>query len=99
MLLVLPAPAFVHRLFTFGARPRVTRWFSGRVREGATREIPCGEGRTTVYCRAGEAWITHDGARRDVILKATESYAVEHGSRMTLHSLRGDCVYEVEVGS
>ena len=100
MLLALPVPvAFVQRFFTFAARPRVTRWFAGQVRQGATREIPLREGRITVHCREGEAWITHDGDRRDVILQARESYTVDHGARMTLHALRGDCVYEVEVNS
>ncbi len=95
MLHALPAPTFMHRLF--GRSPaRVTRWFAARVREGATREIPA-SGCTTVHLREGEAWITHDGDRRDVILQGNESYHVDHAARMTLHALRGDCVLEIEV--
>lgn len=101
MLLTLPLPTFgfVARLLGRGegGRPRVTRWFAAQVREGATREIPRHAGRMTVHCRAGQAWITHDGDPKDVVLHANQSHAVDHGARMTLHALKGDCVIEVQV--
>ena len=101
MLLTLPCPSFgfVARLLGRGegGRPRVTRWFAGQVREGDTREIPRHAGRMTVHCREGEAWITHDGDPRDVFLRPSQSYAVDRHARMTLHAMRGDCVFEVQV--
>lgn len=100
MQLALETPSLMARLFTRGwRRPRVTRWFAGQVRAGATREIPHRAGRTIIHCREGEAWITHDGDPRDVVLRADQSYAVDNGGRMTLHALRADCVFEVQVES
>jgi hypothetical protein len=99
MQLALRAPAFMSRLFGAAThqRPRITRWFAAHVRHGATREITPPAGRVTVHCRGGEAWITHDGDPKDVLLQPNESYAVERGDRMTLHALRGDCVLEIQV--
>jgi hypothetical protein len=98
MQLALQPPPFVTRWFTPAtARPRVTRWFAAHVRHRATREITPPPGRVTVHCRDGEAWITHDGDPKDVLLRPNESYAVERANRMTLHALRGDCVLEIEV--
>jgi hypothetical protein len=101
MLLALPTPGFVARFLARDARPspsRVTRWFAAHVRQGATREIPPASGRMTVHCRDGEAWITHDGDPKDVMLQANQSYAVDRrGARMTVHALRGDCVFEIQV--
>lgn len=101
MLFTLQPSAFMARLFGGEARsrahPRVTRWFAAHVRHGATREIAAPPGRVTVHCRGGEAWITHDGDPKDVMLQPNESYTVERGARMTLHALRGDCVLEIQV--
>jgi hypothetical protein len=101
MLLALQPPAFMSRFFARddnAARKRITRWFAAHVRHGATREIAPTEGRMTVHCRNGEAWITHDGDPKDVMLQANQSYAVDRrGARMTLHALSGDCVFEIQV--
>jgi hypothetical protein len=96
MLLTLQAPAFMARLFGAAERPPVTRWFAARVREGRTREIEAPPGRITVHCRGGEAWITHDGDPRDVMLKADESYKAGGRRRMRVHALQ-DCVLEIQV--
>jgi hypothetical protein len=99
MLSALHAPAFMTRLLAREdrARSRITRWFAAHVKQGATRELPLRPGRTTLHCRQGEAWITHDGDPKDVFLRANESHAVDRGSRMTVHALRGDCVFEIQV--
>lgn len=99
MQLALPASAALARFFGAprGARPRVTRWFAERVAEGATREINPPPGRVTAHCRRGEAWLTHDGDPRDVLLKEGESYTADTRRRLTVHALRGDCVMEFEV--
>lgn len=97
MQLSLPTPAFVARLFGVAARPRVTRWYAAHVRGGATREIAPPPGTVTLHCRDGEAWITHDGDPRDVLLQPQESYRVDNGARMMLHALQGDCVLEIQV--
>ncbi|MBE7367761.1 DUF2917 domain-containing protein [Ramlibacter pallidus] len=96
MLLTLQAPAFMARLFAAPARPRVTRWFAAEVRAGRTREIEAPPGRITVHCRGGEAWITHDGDPRDVMLQASESYKAGDRRRMRVHALK-DCVLEIQV--
>jgi hypothetical protein len=95
----LAPTAFMSRLFGFSTpeRPRVTRRYAAHVRQGATREIVPPSGRITVHLRGGEAWITHDGDPRDVMLQANESYIADNGGRMTLHALRGDCVLEIQV--
>ena len=95
----LAPAAFMSRLLGFSApqRPRVTRLYAAHVRQGATREIVPPAGRITVHCRNGEAWITHDGDPRDVMLQPNESYTADNGNRMTLHALRGDCVLEIQV--
>ncbi|MDB5899521.1 MAG: hypothetical protein JWP22_847 [Ramlibacter sp.] len=82
-----------------GPRARVTRWFAAHVRHGATREIPvAAAGRMTVHCRNGEAWITHDGDPKDVMLQPNQSYAVrDRGGRMTVHAMKGDCIFEIQV--
>ena len=100
MQLSLPAPAFMARLFGLGARPRVTRLYAAHVRAGTTREIgppPGTVGTVTLHCRDGEAWITHDGDLRDVLLQPNESYRVDSSGRMMLHALQGDCVLEIQV--
>jgi hypothetical protein len=101
MFLALQPSAFMSRLLgredVARVRPRITRWFAAHVRQGATREIPGITGRMTVHCREGEAWITHDGDPKDVMLQAKQSYVVERGTRMTVHALRGDCVFEIQV--
>lgn len=92
--------AFVSRLFgpsPAAARPRVTRWFAAHVRHGATRELTPPPGRLTLHCRDGQAWITQDGVPKDVVLDASESYTADSGSRMTVHALKGDCVFEIQV--
>jgi hypothetical protein len=97
MLLTLPHPPFLARLFGAAVRPRITRWFAARVAQGRTREIEAPPGRVTVHCRGGEAWITHDGDPRDVMLEANDSYAAGERRRMRVHALRGDCVLEIQV--
>lgn len=97
MLLTLPAPAFLARLFAAPTRPRVTRWFAARVRHGATRHIEPPAGRVTVHCREGEAWLTQDGDPKDVVLQAAESHRLPRRDRVMLHALRGDCVLEIQV--
>lgn len=99
MQLALPTLPFVTRLFgaSPAARPRVTRWFAARVRQGATQEITPPPGVVTVHCRAGEAWITHDGDPRDVLLQPQDRYVADTRSRMTVHALKGDCVVEFQV--
>jgi hypothetical protein len=99
MHFALPAPAASFaRLLGIGptTRPRVTRWFAARVREGATQEIDAPPGVVTVHCRKGEAWITHDGDPRDVFLRAEQSYVADTRNRMTVHALK-DCLVEFEV--
>ena len=99
MSLTLAAPPFMSRLFGAApalARPRVTRWFATRVRQGTTQEIAPPPGAVTVHCRGGEAWITHDGDPRDVLLKQDESYVVDRSARMTAFALRGDCGLEMQ---
>jgi hypothetical protein len=90
------APSFMTRLFGRPAPRHVTRWYAAQVRQGTTRAFACGGGRVTVHCRDGEAWITHDGDPRDVVLQARQSYTADRGERMTLHALKGDCVVEIE---
>jgi hypothetical protein len=100
LLLALPPSMFMLRLLGRGSaarNKRMTRWFAGCVRAGATREIPRTRGRMTVHCRQGEAWITHDGDPRDVFLRPSQSYAVDRTARMTLHAMRGDCVFELQI--
>ena len=88
---------FVSRLFGAApARPRITRWFTAQVREGATQTIDAPPGSVTVHCRKGEAWITHDGDPRDVLLQADESYVAGPRRRMSVHALK-DCLMEFEV--
>ena len=96
---VLAPTAFIGRLFGLSRpqRPRVTRLYAEHVRQGATREIAPPSGRITVHLRDGEAWITHDGDPRDVMLQANQSYTADNGGRMTLHALRGTCVLEIQV--
>ncbi|HVE54698.1 MAG TPA: DUF2917 domain-containing protein [Ramlibacter sp.] len=96
MLLTLQAPAFMTRLFTPPSRPAVTRWFAAAVRQGRTREFEAPAGRVTVHCRNGEAWITHDGDPRDVMLNTNESYRAGDRRRMRVHALQ-DCVLEIQV--
>lgn len=79
-----------------GARPRITRRFAARVRKGHTRMVEAPPGRLTVHCRQGEAWITHDGDPRDVLLHAQESYDPGSRDHMSVHALE-DCVMEFEV--
>jgi hypothetical protein len=97
MQFALQTPAFVTRLFAGAPPSRVTRWYAARVRDGATRELPCDGRRITVHCREGEAWITQDGDPKDVFLQPAQSYTLARGKRMTLFALRGDCVLEFEV--
>ena len=97
MLLTLPAPAFLARLFPPRPQPRVTRWFAAHVRQGATRHFAPPPGRVTVHCREGEAWITQDGDPRDIVLQAGESCGVPRGDGLRVHALRGDCVLEIQV--
>ena len=89
-------PSFLTRLFGREAPRPVTRWYAAHVPQGTTRELAFGSGRITVHCRDGEAWITHDGDPRDVVLQAKQSYAVDRGERMTVHALKGNCVFEIE---
>ena len=97
MLLTLPAPSFVARLFAAPARPRVTRWFAARVPQGKTRHIAPPPGRVTVHCREGEAWLTQDGDPKDVVLQAAECCRLRHGDGMRVHALHGDCLLEIQV--
>ena len=100
MQLALDAPAFLSRLFgATPVRPRITRWYAARVRAGRTREIVPPPGRVTLHCRGGEAWITHDGDPKDVMLRESESYLVDRRDRSALrvHALQGDCVFEIQV--
>jgi hypothetical protein len=94
-----PSASLVSRLFgrMTAARPRVTRWYAAHVQAGATRELTPPPGRVTLHCRGGEAWITHDGDPKDVMLRPNESHTVDRANRMTLHALRGDCVFEIQV--
>jgi hypothetical protein len=100
MQLALQPTSFMSRLFARegnASHSRVTRWFAAHVRGGTTREIPVATGRMTLHCRNGEAWITHDGDPKDVMLRANQSHAVDRGTRMTVHAMRGDCVFEIQV--
>lgn len=78
---------------------QVTHWSWARVPQGTTREIAAPEGRLTLHCRSGEAWITQDGDPRDVTLQASESYPVHRRGRgrVTVHALQGDCTLAIEV--
>lgn len=79
------------------ARGRITRWFAEYVPQGATRHVTPPPGRVTVHCRRGEAWITHDGDPRDVLLQECESYVADSRGRLMVHALQGDCLLEFEV--
>jgi hypothetical protein len=97
MQFALQTPDFLARLFARPASPPVVRRSWARVGHGTTQEIPRAGKRMTVHCRGGQAWITHDGDPRDVLLGAAQSYTVDRGERMTLHALEGDCLLEIEV--
>ena len=99
MQIALQSATLMSRLFgmPMPVRSHVTRWFSATVRKGATREIPFPPGRVTLHCRRGEAWITHDGDPRDVLLHADESYTADNPRRMTVHAMKGDCLFDVQV--
>jgi hypothetical protein len=99
MQIALQSATLMSRLFgmPLPVRSHVTRWFSATVRKGTTTEIPFPPGRVTLHCRKGEAWITHDGDPRDVLLPAGESYAADNPRRMTVHALKGDCFFDVQV--
>jgi hypothetical protein len=94
--------AFMMRLFapydvSVAPRSRVTRRFPASVREGTTRVLMPSTGRLTLHCRGGQAWITQDGVPKDVLLNANESYTADSSSRMTLHALKGDCEFEIQM--
>lgn len=97
MLFALPSPMLRLLGAAPAARPRVKRLYAAHVRAGATREIVVPPGQATVHCREGEAWITHDGDPRDVMLRADQSYAMDQRRAMRVHALRGDCVLEIVV--
>ena len=99
MQIALQSATLMSRLFgmPMPVRSHVTRRFAATVRKGATREIPFPPGRVTLHCRQGEAWITHDGDPRDVLLHADESYTADNPRRMTIHALKGDCLFDVQV--
>jgi hypothetical protein len=99
MQFALAAPSFMARLFGADApaRARITRYYSAHVQAGRTRELTPPPGRVTLHCRGGEAWITHDGDPKDVLLRENESHTIDRSQRMTLHALRGDCVFEIQV--
>ena len=99
MQIALQSATLMSRLFgmPMPVRSHVTRRFTATVRQGTTREIPFPPGRVTLHCRQGEAWITHDGDPRDVLLQADESYTADNARRMTVHALRGDCLFDVQV--
>lgn len=100
MQLTLPSlPFMAARLFGMPAPmpTRVVRRFSARVPEGATWEIVPPPGVVKVYCRWGEAWITHDGDPRDVMLDEDECYVADTRAPMRVHALRSLCVLEFEV--
>jgi hypothetical protein len=102
-MLSIPAPiALVSRFIGRDARfhapaPQVTRLLAVHVPGGATREMPRADGRMTVHCRSGSAWITYDGDPRDVVLQANQSHCVDRGERMTVHAMHGDCGIELQV--
>lgn len=96
MLNTLPTPPLLARLFGGAARPPVTRWFAAGVAQGSTREIETPPGHVTVHCRGGQAWITHDGDPRDVLLQVNERYLPGERRRMRVHAL-ADCVLEIQV--
>lgn len=97
MLFALPSPMLRLLGAAPAARPRVKRLYAAHVRGGATREIVVPPGQVTVHCRDGEAWITHDGDPRDVVLRADQSYEAGRRCAMRVHALRGDCVLEIVV--
>jgi hypothetical protein len=100
MQFALQTPDFLARLFprpATGPASRVTRRSWARVSRGTTQEIARPGKRITVHCRDGQAWITHDGDPRDVLLQAAQSYTADRADRMTLHALEGDCLLEIEV--
>jgi hypothetical protein len=99
MEIALQSATLMSRLFgmPMPVRSHVTRRFAATVPKGATREIPFPPGRVTLHCRQGEAWITHDGDPRDVLLHADESYTADNPRRMTVHAMRGDCLFDVQV--
>jgi hypothetical protein len=95
MQLALQTPAFMSRLFATAPRRRVTRWFAAHVRHGATREIAPPPGRVTVHCRNGEAWITHDGDPKDVVLAPQQVHRPDREGPMRLHAMDA-AVVEIE---
>ena len=97
MQFALQTPDFFARLFTRPPGPRVTRRSWARVGHGMTQEIARAGKPVTVHCHNGQAWITHDGDPRDVLLAAAQSYTADRGDRMTLHAVEGDCLLEIEV--
>lgn len=102
MLLTLPRVLVTMRLPVRAerlrpARAKITRWQALFVKANATRELPLARGKLVVHCRAGVAWITHDGDPRDIVLPAGESHLVDCTARMTVHAMRGDCALELQL--
>ncbi|RZI66686.1 MAG: DUF2917 domain-containing protein [Variovorax sp.] len=98
----LAPTAFVARLFGRDARilqprARVTKLLVVHVPGGATRELPRAAGVVTLHCRSGQAWITHDGDPRDVVLAPNQSHRIDRGQRLTAHAMDGDCALELQV--
>jgi hypothetical protein len=89
-------PSLLTLLFGRSTPRRMTRRYAAQVQQGTTRAFPGAGGRMTVHCRDGEAWITHDGDPRDVVLRGPQSYVADRAAGLTLHALKGDCVLEIE---
>ena len=50
---------------------------------------------TVVTCREGALWITHDNDRRDIVVGAGETYAVEHPGLTVVCAIAGPAVLTV----
>lgn len=68
-----------------------------RTRDGRTRPIPRGHverlGRLPgrrIACRAGTAWLTLDGDRRDIVLRTGESFLVDKDVQVLVCALDGE---------
>ncbi|MCZ0732861.1 DUF2917 domain-containing protein [Phreatobacter sp. AB_2022a] len=64
-------------------------------RGGLVRLGERGDAGTIVSCLDGALWITHDNDRRDIVLMAGESYAVESPGLTVVCAIAGPAVLTV----
>ena len=60
-----------------------------RLDKGATLVVAQPRG-TTIECRNGSLWLTHDGDIKDIVLAAGEHYRSGSDRRLLVHALEAD---------